>query len=55
MRSKSMRCGSTACIVAILAVTNAAAHHSFAPHFDSSKKLNSSRRRARRWSMPRPI
>src|SRR4030095_6740966 len=32
--------GSATCIVLLLAASNAAAHHSFAPHFDASKKVN---------------
>src|SRR5262249_22255128 len=41
MPSKIAIRGLTACILLLtLAATNALAHHSFAPHFDASKKLN---------------
>src|SRR4030095_6152608 len=41
MISRIALCGSTACIVFVmLAASNATAHHSFAAHFDASKKVN---------------
>ena len=41
MLSRIALCGSTACIVLVLlAASNATAHHSFAPHFDGSKKVD---------------
>lgn len=40
MHSKIVRCGLTACVtVTLLAASNATAHHSFAPHFDSTRKV----------------
>jgi hypothetical protein len=32
--------GLATCILGMLAAANAAAHHSFAPHFDAAKKVN---------------
>src|SRR5437762_2158630 len=42
MLSKTAFCGSTALMIAFVALTasNATAHHSFAPHFDRNKKVN---------------
>ena len=41
MLSRIPLCGATASMtVVILAASNATAHHSFAPHFDASKKVN---------------
>src|SRR6476660_9774546 len=40
MLSRIALCGSTACIALVLIASNATAHHSFAPHFDASKKVD---------------
>jgi hypothetical protein len=40
MLSKVACCVSSACILVMLAASNGTAHHSFAPHFDSSKKVH---------------
>src|SRR5215831_10842159 len=41
MRSKTTLCGLGICIVLVMfAAIEAAAHHSFAPHFDANKKVN---------------